>query len=68
MKLNGADSRIIKIKDYLGWLSGNQIHFAKQTSVASEVMLNIFATPREVAVFDPLLQSNLQGKILFICI
>ena len=44
---------------------GNQIHFAKQTSVASEVTFNIFPSPKEVAVLDPLLQRDLTGKMHF---
>ncbi|XP_078323270.1 low-density lipoprotein receptor-related protein 2-like [Crassostrea virginica] len=68
-KTNGTDvkshvivfnaSDIFVYKDFIGWLSGNQIHFAKQTSVASEVTFNIFPSPKEVAVLDPLLQRDL---------
>ncbi|XP_061191588.1 low-density lipoprotein receptor-related protein 6-like [Saccostrea echinata] len=53
-------------KDFIGWLSGEEIHFSSKTSSASEVYFNIFPNPMEVGVFDPTLQDDLRGtcKIL----
>ncbi|XP_062604089.1 prolow-density lipoprotein receptor-related protein 1-like [Saccostrea cucullata] len=48
-------------KDFIGWLSGEEIHFSSKTSSASEVYFNIFPNPVQVKAFDPILQDDLKG-------
>ncbi|XP_062567182.1 low-density lipoprotein receptor-related protein 5-like [Saccostrea cucullata] len=49
------------VLDFIGWLSGEEIHFSSKTSSASEVYFNIFPNPVQVKAFDPILQDDLKG-------
>ncbi|XP_078326559.1 low-density lipoprotein receptor-related protein 2-like isoform X3 [Crassostrea virginica] len=68
---NGSDikSHIVAVgasmtfvyKGFYGWITGDQIHFTKQTSTKAEDVVNIVQNTLSVAVFDASLQEDRRG-------
>ncbi|XP_078326592.1 uncharacterized protein LOC111126244 [Crassostrea virginica] len=54
-------TKAIAYKGFLGWLSGDKIHFTRQKSNTLEFVIDTVQNAINTAVFDPSLQQRRQG-------